>query len=131
VPITESNVTMASTNPARLAGRRALVTGASRGIGAAIVRCLAANGAAVAFTYNVSAAEAEKLVAEVAGTGATVTAIRADSTDLAAIDTAVQQAACFLGGLDVLVNNAGVGYTTSLDSPTTDEFDRMVAINMT
>jgi 3-oxoacyl-[acyl-carrier protein] reductase len=121
---------MANTNPSRLVGRRALVTGASRGIGAAIVRCLAADGAAVAFTYNLSVAEAEKLVAEVAGTGATVTAIRADSTDPAAIDAAVQQAAGFLGGLDVLVNNAGVGYMTPLGSPTTDEFDRMVAINI-
>ena len=76
-----------------LQGRRALVTGASRGIGAEIVRRLAADGATVAFTYGSSAAEAEKLVAEVAGNGGTAVAIQADSADpeqvAASIDEAV------------------------------------------
>ena len=64
-----------------LSGRRALVTGGSRGIGAEIVRRLASDGAAVTFTYGASAAEAEKLAAEVNGKGARAVAVRADNTD--------------------------------------------------
>src|SRR3954466_4809172 len=95
---------------ASLAGRRALVTGASRGIGAEIVRRLAAEGAAVAFTYGASAAEAEKLVAEVAESGGTAFAIQADSADPAQVARSVDDTVAHLGGLDIVVNNAGVAY---------------------
>ena len=91
-----------------LQGRRALVTGASRGIGAEIVRRLAADGASVAFTYGRSSAEAEKLVAEVTADGGKVVSIQADSADAEQVAKSVDDAVAQLGGLDVLVNNAGV-----------------------
>ena len=113
-----------------LAGRRALVTGGSRGIGAEIVRRLAADGAAVAFTYGASATEAEKLAAEVAGSGGTAVAIQADSGDPEQVATAIDEAVAQLGGLDILVNNAGVAYIGDVESLTMEQFDRLVAINV-
>jgi 3-oxoacyl-[acyl-carrier protein] reductase len=115
---------------APLAGRRALVTGGSRGIGAEIVRRLAADGAAVAFTYGASAVEAEKLVAEVAANGATAVAIQADSGDPEQVAKSVDETVAQLGGLDVLVNNAGVAYIADVESLTLEQFDRLVAINV-
>lgn len=114
----------------RLQGRRALVTGASRGIGAEIVRRLAADGAAVAFTYGRSTAEAEKLVAEVTGAGGTAVAIQADSADADQVAKSVDDAVAQLGGLDVLVNNAGVAVLRDIESFTLEEFDRQLAINV-
>jgi 3-oxoacyl-[acyl-carrier protein] reductase len=119
-----------STDGRPLAGRRALVTGASRGIGAEIVRRLAADGAAVAFTYGASAAEAEKLAAEVNESGGTAVAIQADSTDPQQVAASVDRAAAELGGLDVLVNNAGVATIHDVESFPLDEFDRLVAVNV-
>jgi len=115
---------------ASLAGRRALVTGGSRGIGAEIVRRLAADGAAVAFTYGASATEAEKLAAEVAGFGGTAVAIQADSGDPEQVATAIDETVAQLGGLDILVNNAGVAYIGDVESLTMEQFDRLVAINV-
>jgi 3-oxoacyl-[acyl-carrier protein] reductase len=115
---------------ASLAGRRALVTGGSRGIGAEIVRRLAADGAAVAFTYGASATEAEKLAAEVAGSGGTAVAIQADSGDPEQVATAIDETVAQLGGLDILVNNAGVAYIGDVESLTMEQFDRLVAINV-
>jgi 3-oxoacyl-[acyl-carrier protein] reductase len=115
---------------APLAGRRALVTGGSRGIGAEIVRRLAADGAAVAFTYGASATEAEKLAAEVAGSGGTAVAIQADSGDPEQVATAIDETVAQLGGLDILVNNAGVAYIGDVESLTMEQFDRLVAINV-
>jgi 3-oxoacyl-[acyl-carrier protein] reductase len=115
---------------APLDGRRALVTGASRGIGAAIVRRLAADGAAVAFTYGASAAEAEKLVAEVAETGGTAVAIQADSGDPDQVARSIDDTVAQLGGLDILVNNAGVLYVGDVESLTMEQFDRLVAVNV-
>ncbi len=115
---------------ATLTGRRALVTGGSRGIGAEIVRRLAVDGAAVAFTYGASAADAEKLAAEVAGDGGTAVAIQADSADPDQVATSVDEAVAKLGGLDILVNNAGVFHLADIESFPLPEFDRLVAINV-
>jgi 3-oxoacyl-[acyl-carrier protein] reductase len=113
-----------------LAGRRALVTGGSRGIGAEIVRRLAADGAAVAFTYGASAAEAEKLVAEVAEAGGTAVAIQADSADPEQVSRSIDETVAQLGGLDILVNNAGVAHVDAAESFPLEQFDRLVAINV-
>jgi 3-oxoacyl-[acyl-carrier protein] reductase len=113
-----------------LQGRRALVTGASRGIGAEIVRRLAADGASVAFTYGRSSAEAEKLVAEVTAGGGKVVSIQADSADAEQVAKSVDDAVTQLGGLDVLVNNAGVAVLRDVESLGLDEFDRQLAINV-
>lgn len=107
-----------------------MVTGGSRGIGAEIVRRLAADGAAVAFTYGASAAEAEKLSAEVAAAGGTAVAIQADSGDPDAVVRSVDEAASALGGLDVLVNNAGVAHIADAESFPLEQFDRLVAVNV-
>ncbi|OMC39868.1 oxidoreductase [Mycobacterium sp. GA-1841] len=115
---------------ATLTGRRALVTGGSRGIGAEIVRRLAADGAAVAFTYGSSAVEAEKLAAEVAANGQTAFPIQADSADPAQVSAAVAQAVSELGGLDVLVNNAGTAHIAPIDDFPQEQFDRLVAVNI-
>ncbi len=113
-----------------LAGRRALVTGGSRGIGAEIVRRLAADGAAVAFTYGASSAEAEKLAAEVAAEGGTAIAIQADSGDPEQVARSIDETVARLGGLDVLVNNAGVAHISDAESFPLEEFERLVAINV-
>ncbi|WP_046301905.1 SDR family oxidoreductase [Mycobacterium sp. UM_Kg27] len=115
---------------APLAGRRALVTGGSRGIGAGIVRRLAADGAAVAFTYASSAVEADKLAAELTAGGAKAVAIQADSADPAQVGAAVEQAVADLGGLDILVNNAGTVYVAPIDQYPQEQFDRLVALNI-
>jgi 3-oxoacyl-[acyl-carrier protein] reductase len=115
---------------AHLTGRRALVTGGSRGIGAEIVRRLAADGAAVAFTYSASATHADKLVAELSAAGATVVAIQADAADPAQNVDAVEKAVAELGGLDIVVNNAGVAHMAPIDDFPGEQFDRLVAINI-
>ena len=111
-----------------LVGRRALVVGGSRGIGAAIVRRLASHGAQVAFTYHASADQADSLAAEHAA--GLVVPIQADSADGAALITAIHQAATTLGGLDILINNAAVAHIEAIDTFPLDEFDRMIAVNV-
>ena len=91
-----------------LAGKRALVTGGARGIGAAIVRRLAADGADVAFTYEKSAEAAEALVDELHAPGRRAAAIQADAGQPSGAGAAVDGAVAALGGMDILVNNAGV-----------------------
>jgi 3-oxoacyl-[acyl-carrier protein] reductase len=114
----------------RLAGRRALVTGGSRGIGAEIVRRLAFDGAAVAFTYGSSVADADRVVVDVSRGGGRVLPIRADSSDAGQIASAVDETVTRLGGLDILVNNAGVAHLAALESFSLEEFDRLVAVNV-
>ncbi|TFV58367.1 3-oxoacyl-ACP reductase FabG [Mycobacterium sp. PS03-16] len=113
-----------------LAGRRALVTGGSRGIGAEIVRRLARDGAAVAFTYGSSVDEADKVVVDVSRAGGRVLPIRADSADPGQIASAVQETVTRLGGLDILVNNAGVAHLGPVESFPLEQFDRLVAVNV-
>ncbi len=91
-----------------LSGRRALVTGASRGIGRAIALALAESGAAVAVNYRERADAAEEVVAAIAGTGGRALAVQADVTDSEAVTAMVRRVVEELGGLDILVNNAGI-----------------------
>jgi len=113
-----------------LQGKRALVTGASRGIGAAIARRLAADGADVAITYERSTAAAEAVVADLKGLGRRALAIKADSADPAAVRAAVDQAAQALGGLDILVNNAGIFRAGALEDITLEDIDATLAVNV-
>jgi NAD(P)-dependent dehydrogenase (short-subunit alcohol dehydrogenase family) len=115
---------------ATLAGKKALVTGGSRGMGAAIARRLAEAGAAIAFTYERSAARAEALVEELTRDGRNAFALQADAGDPAAVTAAVEDAAQGLGGLDVLVNNAGIFLGGPIDTLTVDEIDRTLAVNV-
>jgi 3-oxoacyl-[acyl-carrier protein] reductase len=106
------------------------VTGGSRGIGAAIVQRLAADGAHVAFTYAASPGPADNLRSEIASRGGTAVAIKADSVDAQQVISAIDQTVENLGGLDILVNNAGWPTSEPVESFSSDEFDRMVAINV-
>jgi len=108
----------------------ALVTGGARGIGAAIVKRLARDGAAVAFTYVSSPDKANDLAATINAGGGKALAIRADSADAAAVQAAVQQTVEHFGGLDILVTNAGILNLAPIEDYPLEEFDRMVATNV-
>ncbi|MFC6336343.1 SDR family oxidoreductase [Pseudomonas sp. CCM 7891] len=113
-----------------LIGKVALVQGGSRGIGAAIVKRLAAQGAAVAFTYVSSAARAEQLQNSVISDGGKALAIHADSADAEAIRNAVSATVKAFGRLDILVNNAGVLAVGPLEDFKLEDFDRTLAVNV-
>ena len=113
-----------------LQGKRALVTGASRGIGAAIAKRLAVEGADVAITYQHSAGPAKAVVAEIEKLGRRALAIQADSADPDAVKAAVDQAAKTFGGLDILVNNAGIFRGGSLEAMTLEDIDTTLAVNV-
>ncbi|MDM5058885.1 3-oxoacyl-ACP reductase family protein [Aeromonas rivipollensis] len=113
-----------------LSGQVAFVQGGSRGIGAAIVKRLARDGAAVAFTYVSSASKAEELVATITAAGGKALAIRADSADAVAVQHAIRQSVTSFGRLDILVNNAGVLVWGHLEELTLDDLDRTLAVNI-
>lgn len=113
-----------------LDNRAALVTGGSRGIGAAIALRLAADGADVAFTYRSNHDSAADVVEKIKATGRRAVAIAADSADPLAVRDAVERAHGDLGRLDIVVNNAGVGILTPLEEATVDDFDRTMAVNV-
>jgi 3-oxoacyl-[acyl-carrier protein] reductase len=113
-----------------LHGKRALVTGGSRGIGAAIVKRLARDGADVAFTYVNRADEANGTAAAAKEHGVRAVALQADSADAQAVVAAVERTASELGGIDILVNNAGIIAMGSIDRLSLEEFDRTFAINV-
>jgi NAD(P)-dependent dehydrogenase (short-subunit alcohol dehydrogenase family) len=115
---------------ARLDGKRALVTGGSRGIGAATALRLAREGAEVAITYERSADRAAAIVAEIEALGRRALAVAADSADATALRAAVDRAAAELGGLDILVNNAGIFRAGPFEELTLAEIDRMLAVNL-
>ncbi len=110
-------------------GKVALVTGGTRGIGAAIVWLFAERGADVAFTYARSDEAAQDLVGELGASGVKVLAIKADSRDLAAVRAAVAQTARELGRVDILVNSAGVFPAGPVEDATLDEISDTLAIH--
>ncbi|MHC8306468.1 3-oxoacyl-ACP reductase family protein [Pseudomonas sp. PB3P13] len=113
-----------------LSGKVAFIQGGSRGIGAAIVKRLAAEGATVAFTYVSSTAKAEELQNSIIADGGKALAIKADSADADAIRSAVSATVETFGGLDILVNNAGVLAVAPLEDFKLEDFDRTLAINV-
>ncbi len=122
---------MSSTaNSAKLAGKVALVTGASRGIGAAIAKRLAADGAAVAITYTKGADAAAKVVAGIEKAGGKALAIQADATDAKAVKNAVDQTVATLGRLDILVNNAGTAIPKPFVEATHEELNQVIDLNI-
>ena len=113
-----------------LTGKRALVTGASRGIGAAIALALAERGADVAITYERSADRAAEVVRSIEGRGRRGLAIQADSADAAAVTRSVAEAVDGLGGLDILVNNAGIARGGTVESMSLSDIDALLNVNV-
>jgi 3-oxoacyl-[acyl-carrier protein] reductase len=114
----------------KLQGKRALVTGGSRGIGAAIAKRLAAEGADVVITFAGNHDAAQATVAAVSVEGVKGKAIQADAADPAAVKAAVEQAAGELGGIDILVHNAGVADFITVDQDSVESFRRINAVNV-
>ena len=113
-----------------LTGHIALVTGASRGIGAAIAITLAEAGAAVAVNYRERADDAETVVGKIRGMGGRAIAIAADVSQAAAVARMADQAASALGPIDILVNNAGLAIVRGIDDLTESDFDVTIAVNL-
>ena len=114
----------------KLTGKVALVTGGSRGIGGAIAKRLAADGANVAITYTKGANAAASVVKEIERTGRKAIAIQADATDAGAVEAAVEKTVATLGQLDVLVNNAGTAIPKKFEETTLEEIDLMLSLNV-
>jgi 3-oxoacyl-[acyl-carrier protein] reductase len=113
-----------------LADKVALVTGGSRGIGAAVAQRLAQDGAAVALTYTSAADKAQAVAKQIEATGGRALVIKADNTDADAITGAVEQTVRELGRIDILVNNAGIFTGGPLDEMTVRQVDRTLAIDV-
>ena len=113
-----------------LHGHVALVTGGSRGIGAAVVRMLAEAGAAVAINYRERVAEAETLAKGITAAGGRAVAIAADMSETSAVAELVERAKSALGPVDILVNNAGIAIVKGVDDLTEDDFDRTITVNL-
>ena len=114
----------------KLTKKVALVTGGSRGIGAAIAKRLAADGAGVAFTYAKDADAASSVVKAIEQAGGKAIAIQADAADAKALKGAVEKTVAILGRLDVLVNNAGTAIPKKFEDTTLEELDRVIDINV-
>jgi len=114
----------------KLEGKTALVTGGSRGIGAAIAKRLAADGAAVAITYTKGSDAAAAVVKAIEQGGGKAIAIQADATDAAAVKSAVERTAATFGRVDILVNNAGTAIPKPFEETSLDEIDHMLDLNV-
>ena len=114
----------------KLTNKVALVTGGSRGIGAAIAKRLAADGASVVITYAKDASAASAVVKAIESGGGSAVAIQADAADATAVKDAVEKAAAIFGRLDVLVNNAGTAIPKPFAETTLEEIDRVININI-
>src|SRR5438105_5354442 len=124
-------ITMSGTTRERpMAGKVALVTGGSRGIGAAIAKRLAADGASVAVTYSKGTDAAAAVVTEIERGGGKAIAIQADAANADAVRDAVERTVATLGQLDVLVNNAGTIIPAKVEETTLEDFDRVFAVNV-
>src|SRR5258707_2115982 len=121
---------MKNKNERELTGKVALVTGGSRGIGAAIAKRLAENGASVAITYAKDASAAYDVVKAIELEGGKALAIQADSADVEAVKSAVEKTVANFGRLDVLVNNAGTAIPKPFEEATLEELNRMIDINV-
>jgi 3-oxoacyl-[acyl-carrier protein] reductase len=113
-----------------LTGKTALVTGGSRGIGAAIAKRLAAEGARVAITFTKGAEAAAQVVKDIEGSGGKAIAIQAEAADAKAVLAAVEKTVATFGRLDVLVNNAGTAIPKPFEETTLEELDRVIDINL-
>jgi 3-oxoacyl-[acyl-carrier protein] reductase len=113
-----------------LTGKRALVTGASRGLGAAIAKTLAAEGADVAITYEKSAESAAEVVSAIKALGRKAVSIQADSADSAAVQASIERTVAELGGLDILVNNAGILRIGELRDISLADIDALLNVNV-
>ena len=114
----------------KLTGKSALVTGGSRGIGAAIAKRLAADGATVAITYSKGAQDAARVVETIEAAGGTAVAIQADATDATAVQAAVDEVVSTFGRLDILVNNAGTAIPKPFEDTTIEELDHVLNLNV-
>src|SRR2546425_2063505 len=114
----------------KLEGKIALITGGSRGIGAAIAKRLAADGAKVAITYSKGTGAAASVVKEIERDGSKAIAVQADATDADAVKAAVEKTVTTFGKLDVLVNNAGTAIPKTFEETTVEEMDRVLDINI-
>src|SRR5437667_636814 len=112
---------MNNNNGQKLAGKVALITGGSRGIGAAISKRLAADGASVAITYTKGADAAASVVKEIERSGGKAITIQADAADAEAVTAAVEKTVATFGRLDVLVNNAGTAIPKKFEETTLEE----------
>src|SRR5689334_1122316 len=113
-----------------LSGKRALVTGASRGIGASIAKALAAAGADVAITYEKSSEQAAHVVKAIEAEGRRGIAIQADRADASAIHASVQKTVEALGGLDILINNAGILRMGNVKEMSIEDIDATLNVNV-
>lgn len=114
----------------KLTNKVALVTGGSRGIGAAIAKRLAADGANVTITYTKGVDAAASVVKEIERAGGKATAIQADATDAGAVNAAVEKTAATFGRIDILVNNAGTAIPKKFEETTLEEIDQMLSLNV-